>query len=88
MRSLGSESVYLRNKSTRTALGYNDFCFPADMASLPCKLSQRPTGGCGWRQWMERNLYEDILHLTIIVYSSYLTNASVFSSDLHSAFVA
>lgn len=41
-------------------------CSLSDMASLPCRLYRRPTGGCGWRLWMEKSLYE-YTHLLILM---------------------
>lgn len=49
---------------------------PADMASSPCRLCLRPTGGCGWRLWMEKSLY-DYIHLLSVSASTHQPNISI-----------
>lgn len=69
-------------------------CSPADMASSPCRLCLRPTGGCGWRRWMEKNLY-DYIHLLSVSPSTHKPNvlqmgpdSFSYSADLHAAIFA
>lgn len=73
---------------------------PADMASSPCRLCLRPTGGCGWRLWMGKSLY-DYSHLliTLITFNAPAQHVSRLSlkmgpnsfscsADLHAAIFA